>query len=747
MQINKTIVLSLFTLASVAAQGQLTDESLNVKVDFSTVAVPAPRAIEALSQAAKIKLDVAPTIQGEFLTIYVKDTPLKDLMKRIAEVTTGEWRLEGETYRLFRATAVAQQQARNEQQARVNAIRKEMNDLFKSLEPRPANAKPEPDGVQEGPMGGMGMFGGGSSAANKAIIKLLRPIDPAVLASIGEGQRLVFSSNPTRIQRPLMGNLNQIISEMIAEHNKAIANQPKSDEPEDDDFKQVAEFLKQLGVDLEEKPIQGRAQKALLIAARQPFIGGLSIELKLYDVQGKVILSDQVMLSDGEGGMFDMAEIADMLPADTPGVRRPERPKVEGPDKPIEFSATTKEINEVFGGAGGMMMGGMPSFKPLSAETDAKMLRPDLYDPLSFELSESLLAAGAHKKMGVVANLPDDVMSLFGIMRGSQGRTVNGFLGQMLSNPNLKTTMADGWVTIVPAKPHASRTSRVDRVALSRLLQASKSKGVASLDDMAAYAQTNRPPTETGIAMLHFMLYAPNVMSQGMMGMQDWDMLRLYGQLSMEQKMGARNGISIPFANLAPGQRTLVERMVYGSNARFTEGPAKQEIGMMAMMRNFMPGQQNSWKQEPTEIMPNGLPAQGQLQLNLTETGVATVADKGTMASMFGALGPDELAMFQFMREDATMGAMAGMMPQIQKVKVGTRKNYRFTFLVAPEVRMEKSLNDDSVDKSAQEISIDNLPPAFKAQIQASLEAMKKSGFGNLFQIGRTSGGSVPPAP
>ena len=215
------------------------------------------------------------------------------------------------------------------------------------------------------------------------------------------------------MQKLLPGNLEPIVSELVTEHNKAAANAKKTNEQDeenkDEQMKQWEEWIKAFGFGADPKPIEGRPAKLLLIVQGQQFMGGLTATLRLYDGNGKVALEGSTGLVNGSF-FEDAMELGKPKPAPGPD------------DKPIEFSETTKEINSILGS----FMNGANRGK-MSKELDSKLSRPDLYDPLSFSTTESLFAIAKHRKLNLVACLPDATGSMLEVFTGGSA-TVNTIL-------------------------------------------------------------------------------------------------------------------------------------------------------------------------------------------------------------------------------------------------------------------------------------------------------------------------------
>lgn len=735
------------------SSGQYDDAALQVNVSFTHESAPAKAVVEKLAKQSGIQLMVAPQTGQEMLCIAVKDVKLADLLKRIALVTSGEWRAEEGGYRLIRPVGVVNAQMAERLKIRRNAIAEAIKKKAES-----AFAKPKPGGARAAPdLGAINPFGG-SGPTEMAIVRLLGMANTSLLANLEDGERIVYSSQANRMQSQFNGNVATIVQELITAHNQAIREQPVEIGGDSDvEVEQIRAFLKELGIAAEDRPIDSRPAKLLLIASRgggmmgMNFIMGeaIGLELLLFDARGKVIYRGQSSLQIG-GGMFEMfsdaLEGAIAAQSGQPPKQK-EPPKIAGPDGEVEFSNRTKEVLGIFGGASGPMGPRLPA--NISKETEALLLRPDINDPLSFDQSDALFAIAKVKGWQVVANLPDSRLSFFGQVMGSSPKAkVNDAIVSLRDDRNVKLLESEEWFVAMPSDPIEARSQRVDRVSLAALLGAAKSKGVPSLDDCAAYALKNEPPLRTPAAMLYMALYAPNLMGQGMMGFTDWNVLRLYAQLDAGNRLRLESGDRIEFSMLDPGKRALADRILFGTNANLAVGPPSNvdENLFLAMMRQFVGRQSQEWKQEPTEIMPNGLPNAGMLSMQLTVSPIGTVTGDNPMASMMGALGPGELALLQLFKDDPNMGQYMGMMPPIQGLKLGTRKSYRFTFQVAPDVSSTKTLQDDAVDRNAQPVSVDALPADFQAAISKQKEEIKNSPFFKMMMgFGTTRRTSPPP--
>ena len=708
-------------------------QDLSQKVTFEAAGVPAKRMLAELGAQTKVQLETAPQTAAEVLVVRAKDVPLSNLMAQIAKATTGVWRQEGTIYRLEADTAGRQAEARAELLARTKEMQKAIDKLI----------KPPPPG-KDSPTAGGGFsvavpFGGGATdPASKAILKLLPSIGASTLAAIARDGRIVFSTNPTRMQVPLGGNASAVIRQLVDEHNKMVEGRLRADEnkPKTKEQEDAEQWMNMLGLTPNNKPVEGAPDKVLLIASRQAFFDGVSLQLRLYDTRGVMVLSGNQMIALDQGMFGDFAALVG-------GNRQPAAPTE--PDKDIVFSERSKRIQDFFKT---IVNPAAIASQPFPKEIKDLFLRPDKEDPLAFIHGEATLAVANEKDLNLVASLPDTMINAFGTFFSPAKLTVNAYLKELESGRNTIGKREDGWLVIKPLKPVEARRVRVDRMALATLLSAADKKGQPSLDDLAAYSLKAEPPMDSPAAMVYLGLFAPNATSQGIGGMVNWNMLRFYATLAPGQRSSMTSGAPIRFSTLSGQQRDLVQKMLFGSGTRLQieareRQQGEEENGFISMIKSFMPANSTDYRDEPTEIMPTGLPSEGTVRLRVEGGAFAMIAGgqgSGT-SSMYGALGADELAMMRYFKEDQQFSAFSGFMPAMDKLKIGQRETLTFKFYAAQNVAQTEVLRNDSMPSNAQTLSYDQLPDAFKKRIEDRIANMKK----NPLPFGAMMGGFRPP--
>lgn len=732
------LVAAYLVLATVSLS-----QSESPKITFSTVAVPIGTALTELSKQAGIRLTASPQVASEIIVLSLKNVPLDDVKTQIAKACSAKWEMVQGGEMLIPDVVVRRQEDQKEKAEYTAQIQKALKRMVEALNPPKKDPKKKVDD-EEMEMD-MDMMFQPRGASSKAITLLANGIGATNLASIDAKSRVVYSTNPTRMQRQLPGNYSHILGQLVTEHNAEVArslkdqaNNPREIDPME---KRMREMFGNLG-DFEPKPIEGTPSKAILVCTRQRMFGGLSLNLLVFNEKGAVVIRGTQMIRAGDS-MFGGMDMEDFEFGEDGLPKAKAQTKAEAGEKPITYSDTTKELMEL-----GNVMTMASNTKPMSEELKMKLLHPDQYDPLSFTHSEALLATATQRGKPLVAVLPDEMESFMGMFRATTGETTpSAYLQSIATAANVS---ADGpFILVRPLEPAKSRRERIDRAALGLFLRTVEAKGTVFLDDLATYAQKSNSPMEDSLAMRYFMVFAPNAIQSGMGGQVSWDMLRFYGGLSTLQKKNMGEGGRLGFNQLSPIQAAALRQMVFGpETALIVDDPnaKKPDFELPSIFRGAMMGaMMNDYRTEPTEVMPNGLPANGYVELKLTNDRVAQPT--GSVQAMFrnAVLGADELAMLKMFKDMPGMEQMAGMMPTIDEVRLGERTVYDFKFHFAPSVTMDKSLNDDRISSASPVVKMANLPPEFSKKIDERLAAFKKLPFFDpaFFQGG--GGGVTPP--
>jgi hypothetical protein len=740
----------------------------SVHVTYTTRAARISQIVRELSQVSKVNLVASPQTENDVLVISVKDVTLSDLLSKIATVTSGEWKQDGTTMRLVADTKARKQEEQEELALRVANIRKAIQgraDQQKKAEERQkkmmadlekAANKPKADGKaktkdEDAVNPEDFMPGASSSPEDIAITAILQTLDPTTLAVMEDGDRVVFSTDPTHTQRSLGADVTEIVNTLIEKHNASVALMQGAHVDDSDQFAGMDENQAKLIRQMMKKQTEkiGQVSKALLIAsvANSMVFTQIQLELRLYDPKGGVAFTGNSFLSPNGNSMFggmdfassnvvsstasdDGTVVATSTTSVSPLIGQAPA-KSQAKATPIDYSEDTKTLQQSSKG----MIGGQYTLH-FPQELKQKLFMPNQYDPLSFADTDEVLSYAKSQNKPLVANLPDGDSSMFNMFGKSTTNTLESYTEALKKGKSILLIPDSGCVVIKPARPYQSRTTRLDRIALTNLLQATADKGIPSLDDISTYATLAPNPMSGGISMGYLMFFVPGAVQMGMDGSSSWDMLRFYGQLAPEMRNSLANGGKLPIGNLTAGERASLERMTYGSSSQLSvDDPSrKPEDETPSWMKMAMGSGSIDYRDEPTEIVPNGLPSDGFVELKGTsEPFAAPVASPDSMVmAMIGVLGPDELALFKMMRSQKGAEQFSAMFPKFPKLRIGDRSVMNFTFHVAPQVSLKQTLKDHHLDKNSSIFSEDNLPSDLQKKIAEREDALKKTPFGSM---------------
>jgi len=648
-------------------------------------------------------------MKGEILALHAENVPLSKLLSKVAEVTEGSWQLSGSTW-----TLVPNRTAREAARAakRAERMKKLREELTKATKPPSSEGTTK---VEEGQAMEMAFMGG-----DYRLARIIAALDLGALVDIPTGGRLVYSSNPTRMQRSFMPN-PKIIQEFIDEHNKmAQLEKQGTDTDMDEDAQKMAEWMKKMGLDRKSKPITEPPAKVLLaIENGGSFLAGaLEATLKVYDRNGNVLFSNAISLltdfsAESFGGEIE-EEGAPAKPAP-----KDDSPKLVLTDIAKEFAKLTVTMRQAFLGGGQTNIGG---------ELRRVVARPAEYEPLGYLLGDYLIQAAKHRKQTLVANLPDNVIDASDGVQ--ETTTINQLIKRLETRDIFKITSDGTMWTFMPKDGETSRKARTDRPSLQQLLLGVDASGTLKLNALAEYAERNPEfGLQSPLPMLGAMMIAPSLLRAGFEPGY-WDMLAMYGSLSQSQRDDLDRGGRIPFASMTPAQLSHANRIVYGADPNIMIGPDTSEddpggfLGMM--MQGFMMGDNDAdYRQEPTEVAPTGLQGSGFLHARVKQDIVFQPPSNVSMLGMMGNAGAEELAMLS-MFKDMSGTEAGGLFPEIKDLKLGTRKSIRLSLQLAPEAAIRGNLNDDNIPADGKTFTLDTLPPEAKARLEKAKEALKK---------------------
>jgi hypothetical protein len=612
-------------------------------------------------------------------------------MARIADVTGGAWKNEQGAYRLTRTAAAERAQEKREAEYRIKQIKTEID---RSKEIRSGSltaekAKELSSQLQKlrekNPQYAFSPYGEMNSPLNmaptrRALLRIISLLDLSEVAMLDPGDRIAFSNKPNRMQRALPSSVDDVLSKYMEEQNV------------------WADAINTVGEGSQSRfagdPLDARTSltaapdRILLVANRSNSMAPVQFQLFLIDGEKPVgdasiwlgsdsirKLSSQMMSSETPSGTkIKLRRETQLMLEATKAWQRPNQGPVPGP----------------------------------SADGVALLTHPEGTDPLALVATDGFIAVADSKHLNLIASLPDDLVSL-NFMPNASAQTAESFIQMAETFGDLQSTVTGGWLTIKPNKEYSARHLRIDRDVLGKYLRSIADEGRASLDAQGEFALNAQPSDYDSFGMPMGSLLDLNS-TQNID--KDWVSLKLWGDLSKDQRNDLIKGVKIPFRSLTPSQLALVSREAYGRSFKALSG--RRVIGENIRLA-----------MEPSECLPNGLPPDGTLSIT-AQASTALLASstlKNVRMSYARVFDEQQLGSSLAYYEKAQPNSN----PMFDRFQLIQRISYRFTYDYGGGVSDHSDLHDIVAPPGSEPLAFSDLPKAMQEKILAAKETAKSN--------------------
>jgi hypothetical protein len=669
-------------------------------VTFRCVAGPASRVIPMLGKAIGIPMSAVGPIASTVLMIQVKDAPLNDVLARVAKVTSGGWQKMAGGYSLVLSDDQARDDKKAERDVLAAAIKAALARMADSSSSATTGSSTETASQPPRPRGMGVSIARGPTAAT--IVKLLSLIGPSQLADLRLDTRTVYALPATRSQIPLPNGSTTILSKLMNDLADTGA---------------IGQVMPPGGFSRRgSQPVMRSASKAQLIITRTYLSTGITVELRIGDVNGQTITQGSLIIQP-------------VFPESASSIQ----PKT--PNKVIELSEEGKffaqnlraaDVRTTGEGFRGMAIyGGSSLIAPSTIDANKSALltpalkdivtAPDKRDPLEFVVGESLGKLADLEEANIVACIPDS--SLVPAARSITGGkiSVGLCLKAMTSTWDLSVDYKDGVLMVSPARPSSARTARMNRTSLAKTMLLLSTQGYATLDQKAAYVrQQPMVGPEENFELAYLKLIHPgfaNSMQTALLN-DERKMLRIYADFTPGQRRVLSSGQSLSLNNLSAQQKTMVYEMTFGPSTTLTTGPGG---GRQLMMMSDM-------TREVTEVLPVGVPSSGYVLLrsNVTDA-VYGIGQNGERTNtMWASFGP------MMMRGGPNPSMTMTDANLFDKFQLGKSTMLTFMFALSPNASFMKTLLDDQVDTKAKVLTKDELPDWYQRRAEMQQQMMQR---------------------
>jgi len=730
--------------------------------DFKCPAGPARAVFADLSKAAGESLVASTSVANDVIVLDLHGVTVADAMAKIAQTLHGDWRKEGSGWVLYRGSNVIGADQRAETAVKVAQIRSQIAQIAadqkadgafdakkaqKLVDARNNMFNQADRGNGTFSIKGDFMKAAQQTPASRAIVTLLSRMSDAQLASIASGKRVVFSTAPNRMQLAMPNGAQQIIRNFIQEQTLLHNASKQADNANANDSRRIV--INGFGDDNlgDGDPSLGIGY-AMLVASPGPGGPNANLSLVVSDTNGKTLASGNYFVGGGiQNRPADSKPAAEEKPIELSDLAK-ELVKLMAPSGAAAFAGgnftTTRAVRVVaFSGSAISFSTGDGGEKTpvLSDALRERILNPEKYEPLSLAPSEALLNSAEQKGKNLVAYLPDISFTPLSQALSRANVTPTAFLADAQNRADLQVVEDGGWLMVSPKSPIADRERITNRYALGPALRSLDKKGYLTLDELAQFAFNQvKEPRNGDIDELYFRLintqYAQSTFDQyGFNG--NWPMLQFWATMSTAQRQTVLQGGRLPIANFSQQQLNIVAEQVYQS----FDGPQVQTPNENQAQgpRRMIFGGTPTALTERTVVLPNGVIRDGFLTVNVNaENGVQGKAadDKGSQFMNAGTL-----AFYRLSQERADLNIL-GATQNIDRFRASTTKRYSFEFTFAPNVTLNRSLEDNS-PSDLPFGSYDQLPSDFRKQVDQQLEQLR-NGFKGGVGFG-PGGGKTPP--
>ena len=570
----------LMFAAFVAALARAQD--LSVKFDYTTKAVSLSQALGAISKASHVSLFANDELADEPIIFRLRQVTLSDAMAKIASTVGAEWSKTPSGYELGRSDEIAEN-------LRQSALTEEIKQ-FKEMIGRQLKAcgVDKPATQQSVAQHVRNLFPSNDSMPSvietdsaltllpdhAAELRVLSKIDPAKIIESTNDRILVFSNKPTKMERPIEGDLSQIGDDLFQQHNWMV----------DSISKEVASGAK-LPWQIDHMPLTPLTEKPdrfVLTLSRYLVGQGFGLQMLVFDSNNKPILSAY------GGDSFD-SELLRAIGNINAIARQTSN------EKDIVFSPVASYL---------MAKNRTPhAQKPDQRIVDEglhELVNPESIDPLSLFVSEALIGTADQRNENLVAYPDDTLFRLIPMLYHDHLKPsqVIACLQQMQSWQDTEVSENDGWLTIAASDRLGTLRNRTDRAAMGEFYRGFLHDGRSTIESDAALAQSIK-----GLLVPPLLLSEPYYVSPDIGDIGDFDVpvLKLYASLSDNQLRQLKDGSSLPVSTMSSDQIDLIAYVFY-------QGPFFGES-------TTLPGLDADVYFAPTESVPNGLAADATIQM------------------------------------------------------------------------------------------------------------------------------------
>lgn len=676
----------------------------NTTVSFTEPGAPLKSVLAYISRSTGESLTCSASLANDIVIVRFKNAPLDDVKAKLALAMCAQWQSSSDGRLTLVRTPILARNAAAEALSQREKLLKA--DIQKEID-RFSKAKPIDDRMLEEMIRDTVAMFRSNSETNAwqrleeikrrlpqagALFRVLQSCNISALAALRPGQRIVFSTKPTSVQRPIppavMNEIKQIAAQQADWSKRARAMIPNGDQ--EDYVSYIFPWTQ-----------SGEADRLLLICKRELF-NGIRVEMRVADTNGRYIMRSDETIEE-----IDSSEFQDLMEPGAPS----------GQEKPLELTGLAKEFADEFRKR--MRSGGLNQGLPESVRN--ALASPDKFEPMSYTFGGLAVALAERLDVNLVVETSDDMLFL-GMFSGSERLTPNRLLAILRRCPLGPLVMEEspGWLTIRPLDLGAIEGSRTPRSLVQPLARQLAHGSEIRLEEWAATAAKIDCEGEAPPLLMIISMIGDNRES---VGLSNWQQLRFYGQLDINQRRTLLAGNALQFGFLSPEQKATLTKIIFNDPELESRRPPIQSSELRGDELPSLDGLDS----EVTQVASGGIPAAAPIRLNQQdEAGFFVDArfGEGHSTSMFMSLRSVAWNIFmgEIPNDSESMWRMT-----IEALQPASSSNLQFSVMLAPEVVQEWTLRDQKRDPGSKKGKLEELPSSIRAELQKLLEEYRKS--------------------
>jgi hypothetical protein len=663
-------------------------------VSYTCEGARAEVVLRELSERTGLNLQASPVTKDETLVLAVKDAPVAELLDRIAWSVGGSWKVDGETRWLSRTSSDLTDERKRDFAREVGIFRQAIERRQAELAKMGAfdDAKLKELAAMVGPairasrgedpdynkMANFERKLGTEGPAGRAIKRLVSLYRPEDLANLPTDIKVVYSTKPTRLQRPLLPGSAPVIASMQRDYRRWAEVAANIEIGSRDENEYIPDSI----------PREADAQigKVLLSVYKPSMLGGvLMFELTIAAANGRQLNKTSSVLAYTDLEQFN-----------------PEKPK-EG-----ETFYTPTPIQRAFSARTQSTEG--------RTELQSKLMNPVANDPVGMAIGPLAAEMAKSRQANVVMCAPDLAVMIASVMSLDKVpySAIETMLGLLF-----ESEASGGWQSFRPISAASARARRADRILLGQYIARLAQPKSLSFEEQAYWAYRLKISQEDNPFPS---LLAGLVQPSGFGGGASYDskFLQLYGSFTSVQRRAAE-GSGLPIRSLSNEQRSLVDRMVFGQNSNLTvDGEAAREQGLDSALIHA------SIYREPTEALANGFDPEAYIQVTKTTHDAAFTVGRPGRMDFSQALTAKQLAWQKFMVTRPDLFPHGQSEPDPDRYRFGKNTDVTMRLNLTPLYyqsfdAQERRIEGDKI------LSYRQLPDAFRQEVETEMEYLRRT--------------------